>query len=138
MSEDTEPEVCEACGGRLTEFERTRGLLRHEGCLDAVVVFEGSVDREIVNSPGAYDYIRRQAWNPRYLAYCRGEHPGLGPDAALEADQGRWIGGCMTGFILWIGERWREWLKANPDAIPRFLTDKNHKDFTQWLDETYR
>ena len=23
-----------------------------------------------------------------------------------------WSGGCMTGFILWIGERWREWKLA--------------------------
>lgn len=76
--------------------------------------------------------------NPRYLSYCRAEHPGLSADAALEADRERWVGACMTGFLLWIVERWCEWLRANPDAIPRALTDQNHEDFTQWLEENYR
>ncbi|MGH7164997.1 MAG: hypothetical protein ACREIS_05665 [Nitrospiraceae bacterium] len=72
-------------------------------------------------------------WNPRYLAYGRDEHPGLGPDAILDADDERWPGGCMTGFMIWIGRRWTEWLKAHPEADPHILTDENHAAFDEWL-----
>jgi len=39
--------------------------------------------------------------NPRYLEYCR----AMGrtdPEEQMEADEEKFPGGCMTGFILWI------------------------------------
>lgn len=48
-----------------------------------------------------------QEWNPRYLAYARAH--GNGPEAQLERDNEVYPGGCMCGFTLWLGARWREW-----------------------------
>ena len=45
--------------------------------------------------------------NPKYLAYCKA-HGEPDPEAMLERDRVEWPGGCMTGFILWIGEKARE------------------------------
>ena len=79
---------------------------------------------------------RAGAWNPRYLAYCRAHgHPD--PDDMLAADDERWPGGVMTGFILWIAERWAEWSpirKAEkPDYCHEVKTDDDHAAFTAWL-----
>jgi hypothetical protein len=45
-----------------------------------------------------------KSWNPRYLAYC---YP-CSPQNQLALDRKLYPGGCMTGFILWVKARWRE------------------------------
>jgi hypothetical protein len=45
-----------------------------------------------------------KSWNPRYLAYC---YP-CSPQNQLALDRKLYPGGCMTGFILWVPARWRE------------------------------
>ena len=49
-------------------------------------------------------------WNPRYEAYARVH--GRDPEAMLEYDRKRWPGGCMCGFMLWIGDLWRGYRKS--------------------------
>lgn len=66
----------------------------------------------------------------RYVQYARAH--GLDPDAMLERDRKAWPGGCMTGFIVWIGEQWRAW--AAPGRIPEVLTDAHHAAFDRWLE----
>jgi len=47
-------------------------------------------------------------WNPRYINYCR--HHGIAdPEEMLAIDREAHPGGCMAGFILWMGTRIREW-----------------------------
>lgn len=76
----------------------------------------------------------RTDWQPRYLAYCRA-HGTPDPDAMLARDSERWPGGCMTGYILWINERWREWRASRgmpgTDLVP--VTEQEHAEFTEWL-----
>ena len=35
-------------------------------------------------------------------------------------------------YIIWIGERWREWAVATKNNL-RFTTDAQHKEFDAWL-----
>lgn len=73
--------------------------------------------------------MTKRGWNPRYLAYCA----GVPPRSVLRRDRARWPGGVMCGFILWVSERWREFLKANPKVDRGFLSDQDHAAFTAWL-----
>jgi len=70
--------------------------------------------------------------NPRYLAYAKA-HGTLDPEAVLARDRERYPGGCMTGFIVWLGYRWAEWLKATGRRRP--LTEEDHAAFDAWLSE---
>lgn len=70
------------------------------------------------------------AWNPRYAAYA---HP-LHPAERLRLDEAAG-GGTMTPYILWNGERWREFRKLRGvygddpiNATPAF-----HREFDAWL-----
>jgi hypothetical protein len=75
------------------------------------------------------DYTK---WNPRYVVYCRA-HGMPDPEEMLKHDRKRWPGGCMTGFLLWIPGRWREYVRLNPGVNLEFLTDADHADFDAWL-----
>lgn len=70
-------------------------------------------------------------YQPRYVAYARAH--GRTPDEQLAHDEDRWPGGCMTGFICWIGERWQEWRRENGISLDYPLSRKDHADFDQWL-----
>jgi len=67
--------------------------------------------------------------NPRYVEYCRAH--GLTPDAMLARDEEAYPGGCMTGFILWIGARWREWEALTKRGTVHSIED--HAAFDAWL-----
>ena len=71
--------------------------------------------------------------NPRYLAYCKAH--GNTPDAQMELDVKAWPGGCMTGFILWMGARWAEFHKMTQNAyrLHAGTTRDGHKAFDAWL-----
>lgn len=79
-------------------------------------------------------------WSPRYLAYVKDE--GFqDPDAMLAHDRERYpVGYKMSGFILWINDRWNEWarLTGHPrakDANAPFWP-KDHVAFDAWLGAT--
>lgn len=73
-----------------------------------------------------------QQWNPRYLVYC--EAAGISdPRLMLEADKERWKGGCMTGFILWIQDRWHCWRVLMGMTHDYPLGQEDHARFTAWL-----
>jgi hypothetical protein len=65
-------------------------------------------------------------YQPRFLAYMRAT------GATLESDAERYPGGCMAGFTIWIGQRWREWEKLTGRKSPHL----DHTDFDAWLEET--
>lgn len=71
-------------------------------------------------------------YNPRYLAYCR--HNGRSPEDQLAHDRERWPGGCMFGFVLWIGHRWNEWHAAS--RLVRYvavLGPEDHASFDRFI-----
>ena len=70
--------------------------------------------------------------NPRYVAYAKA-HGTPDQDAMLAQDRERYPGCCMTGYVVWIGERWTEWLKATGRRRP--LTEEDHAAFDAWLSE---
>jgi hypothetical protein len=43
-----------------------------------------------------------------------------------------WLGGKMAGYIIWIGERWREWKKETKFSSS-FLLVSDHERFDAWL-----
>jgi len=73
-----------------------------------------------------------KTWNPRFLAYCQaGGNPD--PDKMLAHDEKRWKGGKMTGFVLWVQERWSTWRKLQGIAPDAPLFDADHQEFDRWL-----
>jgi hypothetical protein len=70
-------------------------------------------------------------WNPRFVAYATSRH--MTPTDVLDADQGRWPGGQMTGFTLYIGRAWAAWRKAKGISNDYILGDADHRAFDQWL-----
>jgi hypothetical protein len=74
----------------------------------------------------------RPPTNPRYLAYARED--GLEPDQALARDVERWPGGKMCGFMLWVGERWREWDARHGHGQSHVRDAHEHRAFDAWLE----
>lgn len=72
-------------------------------------------------------------WNTRYLAYAADHGHAGDPDGMLVEDQDRWPGGAMTGFMVWIRERWQEFCKVRPDTDPNYHTSAVHAAFDYWL-----
>jgi hypothetical protein len=72
-----------------------------------------------------------KSWNPRYLAYC---YP-CSPQNQLALDRKLYPGGCMTGFILWVKARWREFdqMKGQRADDPDSRTDQKMREFDGWL-----
>lgn len=70
-------------------------------------------------------------WNPRYVAYATAH--GRDPDAMLAHDVERWPGGKMTGFLLWIGERWATWDAQRGQGRDHVRGDAEIKAFDAWL-----
>lgn len=70
-------------------------------------------------------------FNPRYVHYAR-EH-SKSPDEMLEHDRAAWPGGLMTGFILWISERWSEWYRLNNWHPDWPKGEAEHREFDEWL-----
>jgi hypothetical protein len=59
-------------------------------------------------------------YQKRYITYAKAH--GKTPEEMDASDREEWPGGCMTGFILWISEKHREFYKVSPS---NFL-DRNH------------
>lgn len=71
------------------------------------------------------------AYQSRYIAYARAH--GRTPEAQDAHDDEAWPGGCMTGFILWIGDRWAEWKTAVNWPKAGVIGDQQHREFDEWL-----
>ncbi len=73
-------------------------------------------------------------YTTRFLAYARAR--GLSPETVmvLEADEERWRGYRMAGFLCWITDRWRAYDEEHgiPRNTPR--TGEMHADFDRWLE----
>ena len=70
-------------------------------------------------------------YQPRYLAYCHAH--GRAPAAQLSHDKTAWPGGCMAGFILWIGKRWAEWNALTGWPAGATHGETQHEAFDSWL-----
>jgi hypothetical protein len=53
-------------------------------------------------------------WNPTFVIYAR-EHMRTPVEQAAQ-DKVDWPGGCMTGFILWVAQKKREFFAVCPDG----------------------
>lgn len=69
-----------------------------------------------------------QEFQPYFVAYATAHDRS--PADQLDHDKARWKGGCMTGFILWIGQQRAAFRKARPEA---FLGD-SIADYEAWGD----
>ncbi len=99
----------------------------HVRCLNVFLLRRGQTENFL--KPVPVEKWLPSGWNARYIAYCAGEKPR----EVLKRDAERWPGGAMCAFITWIGERWREFLAANPKVDRGFLSDEDHRAFTGWL-----
>lgn len=81
------------------------------------------------------DFDARE-WNPYFLAYCRAH--GMEPEAMLAHDRGRWLGGTMAGFVVWIRQQWRAWdaTQDHPRGWSRYdaRSEDERARFGAWLD----
>ena len=74
-------------------------------------------------------------YNPRYTAYARAK--GRESAEQLAHDRERWPGGRMTGFMLWIRERWHAWSQETGEKPDGGWRPNQHKLFNAWLQEGY-
>lgn len=73
-------------------------------------------------------------YQTRYIAYAK--HHGRSPDDQMAADELRFKGGCMAGFIAWISQMWAKWwTEAGRDAgLSRTIHGPaEHAHFDRWL-----
>lgn len=74
------------------------------------------------------------AFNPRYTLYAKAF--GNDPDQQLDVDKRNWPGGCMTGFIIFIGRAWRVFAhlhRCNHMADIHLLIPDVDRQFDIWL-----
>jgi len=74
--------------------------------------------------------INIMKFNPRYVAYAKAH--GRSPQAMLEHDDIQWPGGIMCGFILWVHEMKKKFLKSDPSHCCLQCLDMRDK-FTRFL-----
>jgi hypothetical protein len=72
-------------------------------------------------------------WNPRYVAYARAH--GCEPEQMLVFDAERFPGGAMSGFVVWISERWREWCSINRRGRDDVLSSEDHASNDAFIGE---
>lgn len=69
--------------------------------------------------------------NALYQVYCR--ENGNDEAAQLAIDEERWPGGKMCGYMLWCGEKWREWRTLKGFAQDRPLSETERNEFMKWV-----
>ena len=71
-------------------------------------------------------------WNPRFALYARAQ--GRKPQAQLDHDREEYPGGCMAGFILWMGPFFRRFATECPEHyVGNAIHD--HAAFDRWLED---
>jgi hypothetical protein len=70
-------------------------------------------------------------WNTRYVQWARAH--GNTAEKQLVADEEAWPGGKMTGFVLWMSNRWEEWRFVNNRKHDTILSAEDHRAFDTWL-----
>lgn len=70
--------------------------------------------------------------NPRYVCYAKAH--GRSPDAMFEADDARYPGGRMAGFMIWIRGQWHEYRTAHGISPNAPVSNEQHDHFNTWLE----
>jgi len=71
-------------------------------------------------------------WNPRYVCYARAH--GREPQAMLDYDRDRFPGGSMSGFVVWNGDKWKEFAnKFHPKTPPELRQCYHGDEYDRWL-----
>lgn len=70
-------------------------------------------------------------YQPRYIAYATAH--GASPDEMTARDQAAYPGGCMAGFIIWIGQQWSAWHAATGWNPRHAKSQAQHDAFDAWL-----
>lgn len=70
------------------------------------------------------------AFNPRYANYARLN--GRDPESMLAFDKERLPGACMMDFMLWNGDRLREFSKSHPESFTGGGL-RDHPAYDAWL-----
>lgn len=71
-------------------------------------------------------------YQQRYISYSTAH--GKTPEQMIACDKHKFPGGCMCGFILWIGSKLQEYKKTDTNAfVGDFLQD--HDGFTKYLSQ---
>lgn len=74
-----------------------------------------------------------EKFNPRFVEYCR-LTGGLSAEETLKRDAETYPGGLMCGFILWLGDRWKEWSREFHDVdYVEIKSEAHHAHFDTWL-----
>lgn len=68
-------------------------------------------------------------WNPRFVFYAAAH--GKTPYAMLKHDKEVWLGGCMSGFILWIQSKIKEFVFSGKGCCKKCAGDR--PDFNSFL-----
>ena len=69
-------------------------------------------------------------YQPRYVAYATAHSKT--PDDMLAIDTQAYPGGCMTGFLIWIGKQLAKARKEHPNWFLN-STLVNHAEYDSWL-----
>lgn len=67
---------------------------------------------------------------PRFAVYCVA-HGAQNAAEMIAVDGARFPGGKMAGFMLWIGQQWREWQRETGHRGAKSRAD--HAAFDAWL-----
>jgi len=72
-------------------------------------------------------------WQPRFTLYSQVH--GKTPEAMLAHDKQLWPGGCMCGFMLWIGAAWSHWHQSRGLCRSEHIkTQADHDSFNKMLE----
>lgn len=71
-------------------------------------------------------------FQPYFVAYAKSN--GREPQAQLDHDKTEWPGGCMCGFMLWIGDRKTAFHKIQPEAFIGDYSIGNHEAWANFLE----
>lgn len=73
----------------------------------------------------------KKGWQPYYIAYAASRN--MTCSEVMAADEVRWPGGCMVGYICWNRDRWYDFAKETGKSIGYLKTKEVVDEFERWL-----
>jgi hypothetical protein len=76
--------------------------------------------------------MEKTEYNERYLLYCKSNN--LSFDEQLEKDKKEYPGGCMTGYIIFIGKMYGKFFQNHPEYFDgQYIRDQ--EQFTKFIEQ---